>query len=84
MSDDSAKKIQLIQDLAAIAYELGWVMSLPMGDGIVEGLIIGELEFTLETSTIIYGEDKYEVYTQVDQDEGLVELHTSPKKTTWH
>lgn len=81
---DVAKKLQLIQDLAAIAYELGWVMSLPIGDEPVPGLIIGELDFTLETSTIVYGEENYEIYTQVDHDEGLVELHTSTKKTTWH
>lgn len=81
---DVAKKLQLIQDLAAIAYELGWVMSLPTGDDPVPGLIIGELDFTLETSTIIYGEEGYEVFTQTDEDEGLIELHTSTKKTTWH
>lgn len=56
-SDD--QKIDLIQELGAICYELNWVISLPIDQAMISGLIIGNIEYVIKHSDIAYGKNDY-------------------------
>ena len=83
--DDTIKKIELIQDLAAIADQLGWVIALPTEEDAVPGLIIGTEEFVNEVVKLYYG-DAYEIFTKDPTTDGLVEIppQNNGKKATVH
>jgi hypothetical protein len=55
MSDNSSKRYKLIQELADIVNELGWVIAIPP-DQITPGLIIGEENYVKDVANAYYGE----------------------------
>lgn len=83
--DDTIKKIELIQDLAGIAEELGWVIALPTEEDIVPGLVMGTEPFVNEVVSLYYG-DNYEIFTKDPTTDGLVEVppQSNGKKATIH
>lgn len=54
MADDTYKRMQLIQSLAEIVDELGWVIAIPP-DQITPGLIVGEEKYVKAVSSAYYG-----------------------------
>jgi hypothetical protein len=67
------KQKELIEDLAAIVEELGWIIAIPQVEGdetSVNGLIIGTEEFLSN------------VLAQVETEAEVVEFDTDPKTNT--
>lgn len=83
MSDgaEQRKQYELIQQLSEIVAELGWVIGMPNGDDMVEGLIIGEQEFVEAVVTEYYGPG----YGLLEEGpEGEMVESEPKKKTTVH
>jgi hypothetical protein len=85
---DQKKQFELIEQLAEICEELGWVVGLPAEEGhdqTVPGLIIGREKFVLEV-VAAYTDD----YTLMSKDKGTDGMHEvhpaieSKKKLTFH
>lgn len=76
--DETSKQFELIQKLTDIVAELGWVIALPEGDGIVDGLIVGTPQFAEEVGKLCYG-DNFDIY-QKNGDDNIVELPSGIKK----
>lgn len=64
------KQIELIEQLASICEELGWVIALPNQEEKVPGLIMGNEEFVAEVIQAYYGED-VEVFKKSQGAEGM-------------
>jgi hypothetical protein len=63
MANDEKKQKALIEDLAEIVTELGWVIGLPSGEGMVPGLVVGTEEFVRDVVETYYGPN-YDVFTE--------------------
>ena len=64
--DDSTKKFKLIEQLAEIANELGWVIAIPP-DQITPGLIIGQEDYVVDVANAYYGK-QFEVINPHEQE----------------
>jgi hypothetical protein len=45
--DEVQRKLELIQDLADIAYELGWVIAIPAPE-LTPGVVIGTIDYVMD------------------------------------
>lgn len=63
MSNNEKKQKELIEDLAEIVNELGWVIGLPSGEGMVPGLVVGTEEFVRDVVEVYYGAN-YDIFTE--------------------
>lgn len=73
--DDVKKQRDLINKLADIVNELGWVIGLPVGADTVPGLIVGTEEFVKDVVGTYYGPN-YDVFTEDPTGEqSLVEMN---------
>lgn len=80
------KQQELIEELASICEELGWVIALPTMEDTIPGLVIGQETFVNDVVSVYYGSD-YEVFTKEKMDEGLKEVPILPptkKPGTYH
>jgi hypothetical protein len=59
---DSQKKVRLVQEIARICDELGWIIGIPTGEGAVHGLIIGTEDFIRQTA-VINEDERYDVFS---------------------
>ena len=85
--NDSNKKTELIQELADVCAELGWVFILPTGveHEYVPGLVLGQAEFVINVGDLYYGKDGYEIISY----DGEIEpetpaLMSNKRKGTYH
>ncbi len=79
---DKKRQYELIQALSEIVNELGWVIGMPSGDEIVDGLIIGEQHFVEDVVTEYYGPN-FGLLEENVVDGEMVEIEPK-KKTTLH
>lgn len=80
------KQQELIEELASICEELGWVIALPTMEETIPGLVIGQETFVNDVVSVYYGSD-YEVFSKDMSDPGMKEVPMLPptkKKATFH
>ncbi len=73
------KQLQLVQQLAEIVEELGWVVAIPLGDAICDGIIMGTEEYVLNVVKSYYKDD-IEVLSPNPGTELSVDIVESEKK----
>lgn len=77
------KQQELIEELASICEELGWVIALPTMEDTIPGLVIGQENFVNDVVSVYYGEN-YEVFTKDPTDAGMKEIPVlPPTKKPW-
>jgi hypothetical protein len=78
----SKKQQALIEELASICEELGWVVALPSEGEIIPGLVIGQEQFVIDVVSVYYGEG-FDVYKKEMNAQGMEEMvpTLTPKKT---
>lgn len=86
--DDNRKQQELIQKLAELVNELGWVIGLPDNEEMVSGLIVGTEDFVREVVESYYG-PSYSVFKEdptgnesIERQEDSLEI--IKKKPTLH
>lgn len=72
-------QVELMNELAELVEQLGWVIGMPDGDEQVPGLIIGELSFVEDVVEVYYGPG-FSVFEKDEQGE-LVEKPPTKKMT---
>lgn len=87
---DKNREMELIQSLADICEELGWIIAIPSQDELVPGLIIGSEEFVADVIQTVYGDD-VEIYKKTPGAEGMEQDDNfgkpddkNKKKNTFH